>query len=289
MSTEVDLASAVGIPITLEQVVVGKHQINYAVAGRGEPLLLIHGANFGWGQWYPNLKALAEQFTVYALDLPGAGRSSRVDYATLDVEEDLLAVVENFIALKRWKRVSIVGASIGGWIAVKIALRHPEIVHKLVLVNSVGFADYMGTIDKMIGWYPLARFLTRTVLKPRRDNKNIEKFLRNIFFNKAQALQPEFVEYFYETMSSSHNLLFISRLTQLTKQLVVTHALPALPHQTLVVWGEQDRIMPLAKNARNFHLIPGATVRLIHEAGHLPSLEQPAVFNSLITEFLTTT
>jgi len=76
MTTEQTLANSLGIELAIKQIPIGAHKINYLVAGKGEPLLLIHGANFGWGVWYPNIPELAKHFTVYAIDLPGAGHSS---------------------------------------------------------------------------------------------------------------------------------------------------------------------------------------------------------------------
>jgi predicted nucleotidyltransferase len=64
--------------VKLEQVKIGEFVINYATAGKGLPIVLIHGGNIGWGQWYPNIPELARYFKVYALDLPGGGRRSRI-------------------------------------------------------------------------------------------------------------------------------------------------------------------------------------------------------------------
>ena len=77
MDTEKKLADSIDASIEIKQMDIGKHRINYAVAGQGPALLMIHGANFGWGMWYPNIPALAKHFTLYMIDLPGAGRSSR--------------------------------------------------------------------------------------------------------------------------------------------------------------------------------------------------------------------
>lgn len=284
MTTEQDLAAILGLPVALKQVRIGGHDINYAVAGSGPPLLLIHGANFGWGAWYPNIPSFARRFTVYAIDLPGAGRSSRIDYRTLDPERDLAGIVLGFLLEVIGRKASIIGCSVGGWLAMQAALREPEYVEKVIVENSVGFADYRSFGDKVIGYYPFARFLAGTILRP--GPKTSERFLRGIFYNKHLALRNEFIRYFCETMETSHNLLFISRLTALYRSFVMTPRLADIRQPLLIIWGEEDAIMPIKKNRHNFSLIPGAEVRVIPRAGHVPSLEEPDMFNAAALAFL---
>lgn len=280
------MADSIGVPIEIKETVIGAHTIRYVVAGKGEPLLLLHGANFGWGVWYPNIAEFAKYFTVYALDLPGAGRSSRVDYRTLDPEKDLWGVVERFVQERQFKKFSAIGCSVGGWLAMRLALRYPDRIQSLILENTVGFANYFNFSDKVIGFYPFAWLLTKTVLRPIRSNKRIEGFLRGIFYDKSLKLPPEFLEYFYETMATSHNLLFISRLAALNKKFVLKDKLPTIAAPVMIVWGVEDRIMPLAKNQENFSLLPKQKQVLVAGAGHVPSLEKPEQFNFEVLQFL---
>jgi pimeloyl-ACP methyl ester carboxylesterase len=286
MTTEQRLANSLGVDFAIKQIPIGNYQINYLVAGKGDPLLLIHGANFGWGVWYPNIPELSKHFTVYAIDLPGAGRSSRINYAKLDLQRDLVDVVEQFISANQLENAHLVGFSVGGWLTMKIALLHAERKNKLIIENSVGFTDYMGRSDKIIGIYPFAKLIAKTILIPKRKNKNIEKFLRGIFYNHDLVLKSEFIEYFYETMKSSHNLLFISRLTALTRQFSLTNELTRVKNEILIVWGTKDKIIPLHKNRAYFTLLSNSRIKIMKEAGHIPSLEKPQEFNKALLEFL---
>ncbi len=288
MTTEEALAGSLGIQYTISRVAIGRHEINYLRAGQGAPLVLLHGANFGWGVWYPNIPVLAKHFTVYAVDLPGAGRSSRVDYRTLDPALDLYDVVVQWMNRLGITGADVIGCSIGGWIAMKLALEHAEMVKRLVILNSVGLANYMGRGERMIGLYSLANIIAKTVLRPTRNNKNIERFLRGIFYNKNIELRPEFIEYFYETMATSHNLLFISRLTALEDTFLLENELPRISQPTAIIWGKNDHIIPLEKNQASFSRIPRVEISLIENAGHIPSLEQPAAFNEQTLAFLGT-
>jgi pimeloyl-ACP methyl ester carboxylesterase len=272
----------------LDKVEINGHLINYATAGSGEPLLLLHGGNIGWGQWYPNIPELAKHYRVYALDLPGAGRSSRIDFAKLDLNQDLVEVAEKFIALKGLRRSVVIGASAGGWIAAQLALRDPEIISKIVLVDAVGLSGHFSFTDRVLSFYRLMKFVSKTLLSPERENRRVEAFLRGAFFSAAHPLRQEFIEYFYETMRDSHNLLFISRLAQhvVKGDLALMPELPKIKSEALIVWGEQDRLMPLEKCQPNFSLLSRAKVSVIKNAGHMPSLEKPEEFNSAVIAFL---
>ncbi len=285
MTSEDKLLALINFPITIKQIPIDGYNINYAVAGSGEPLLLIHGGNIGWGAWYPNIAELSQHFAVYAIDLPGAGRSTRLNYRTLDPEKDFLHVVENFIKTLGLKNLNLIGCSIGGWIALQLALRHSELIHRIVVEDSVGFANHAGISDKLISFYPLALLLSKTVINPQKRG-NVEKFLEQIFYNKNLVLPKEFVDYFWDTMKNSHNLLLISRLNSLHKKLNLEKQLPNILNKTLIVWGEEDEIMPLQKNIQNFNLIPQVQTSLIKQVGHMPSLEQPEKFNKIVKDFL---
>ncbi len=285
MNSEQKLIEFIGIPISIKKIAINGHTINYSVSGDGPPLLLIHGANFGWGVWYPNIASLSKNFTVYAIDLPGAGRSTRIDYSRLNPEEDFLIVTEDFIKALGLKNFHIIGFSMGSWVCLQLALKHPEWVDKIIVESAVGFSDYSVASDKIIAFFPLAKLISKIFINPKSRTK-VEKFLRGIFYYKTIKLPEEFINYFWETMKTSHNLLFISRLTALHKTLNLENSLYRIKNKTLIIWGEDDKIIPLQKNSHNFKLIPSSEVRLLKNVGHVPSLENPQEFNSVVNKFL---
>lgn len=287
--TERRLAQVTGTIVNFNVVPLGKYLINYVSAGQGQPLLLIHGGNIGWGQWYPNIKSLAKNFKVYALDLPGAGRSSRVDFGNIDLERDMVDTTEAFIKYINVKKIHLVGSSNGGWVTLKLAQRKLSMIDKLVLVDSLGFTEFMGVPDRILGIYPLAKFLSQTALKPVRTNKNIEKFLRNVFYNQNLDLAPQFIDYFYKTMETAHNLLFISRLSSffgVRPEFIMKHQLPKIKNHSLIIWGEYDKLMPVKYNQPQWRLLPNSRFEVIKNAGHIPSIEKSGEFNKLLVKFL---
>src|SRR3989338_8088252 len=114
LDTEQKLIAHIGIPIAIERVSVLGHEINYAVCGSGKPLLLIHGANIGWGEWYANIAELVKHYRVFALDLPGSGNSSKIDFLSFDAEKDFVEVVERFMIDLNLTGAALVGHSVGG-------------------------------------------------------------------------------------------------------------------------------------------------------------------------------
>lgn len=286
---ETMLAKSMGISFKIDQLKVGKFTINYLEAGQGKPLLLLHGGNIGWGQWYPNIPELAKYFKVYAVDLVGGGRSSKIDFADLDFQKDLVDPILGFISQKKLRSLNILGSSIGGWIATKLLLEIPQKISNVIIADGVGFNESMRVADRIIGIYPLAKLLSKTALNPKRSNKNIEGFLRSVFFKSNISLKQEFIDYFYDTMLISHNLLFISRLSSpsgFRKELVLKSHLPKLSKKVLVIWGEGDKLMPFENCEENLKLIRDIQIKKIKEAGHIPSIEKSTEFNKLVIDFL---
>lgn len=287
--TEKSLTKIIKTPITLHTLSVRNHSIRYATAGSGKPLILLHGGNIGWAQWYPNIAAFAKYFHVYAFDLPGGGRSSRIDFQSMDLTHDLVDVIDGAIQKLNLTKPHIIGSSIGGWIAMKLALKRGNGIGKLILADAIGFTTKLSPMERMVGIPAFARFMASTMLKPVRSNKNLEMFMRSVFFDVNFPFPQEFIEYYYETMKTSHNLLFISRLSGITgvpKELSVVRELPNLTNETLIIWGKNDKLMKIEDVKSAFQYIPNGHVHIIKGAGHIVTIEKSEEFNTIALEFL---
>ncbi len=268
---------------------VGKYDINYVTAGQGKPVLLIHGANIGWPQWHLNIDALAQHFKIYALDLPGAGGSSKVTFSKTDFEADYLNVVDLFVKKLGLKKLDVVGSSFGGWVAMRMAIEHKPYLNKLVVTNPIGFTKHMPIKFRPVSLKPFAVMLTKTALKPSRSNKNLEKFMRDVFYNKNLLLAPEFIDYFYELSKESHNLLFISRLAHysgMRQELYLGNDLGKVAVPSLIIWGKQDPLMPFHTVKPEFKKFKDANIEILENVGHMPPVEAAPRFNKLVTKFL---
>ena len=263
--------------------------ISYITAGSGENVLLLHGANIGWGQWYPNIAELAQYFKVYALDLPGSGASTKINFRTSHLENDFLKTVDEFIKVQRIHHVHIIGHSFGGWIALKLALKEKKYINKIVLVNSLGFSDYLPLKNRLLSIYIIAKIFSYTIMSP--SKKNMQKFLKGVLHN-VSALKNEFIDYFYENVkepSTAHPFLFINRISglfKMKKELLLINELAKIHTPVLIVTGNKDPLLPLVKNYENFKLIPNAQIEIFLDTGHVPSIEESRKFNDLVIKFL---
>ncbi len=249
-------------------------------------MLLLHGANIGWAQWYQNIAELAKHFTVYALDMPGAGSSTKVNFAHINFA-DYVKTVDAFITANKLTTIDIVGSSFGGWVALKLAIENKPYINKVVLTNPLGFTSYMPRQFRPIAFTPLAKVVSKTVLRPSRNNKMLEKFMRDVFYDKNQPLSAEFVDYFYELSKTSHNLLFISRLSRgIRSELFLKDELSKIKKPVLVIWGQEDPLMPFPTVEESIKLVPGVTLKLLPKTGHMPPVESPELFNKLTIDFL---
>lgn len=288
MDAQEKLIRSIKAKVKLNSVKIGKYLISYAEVGRGKPIILIHGANIGWGQWYPNIAQLAKHFKVYAIDLPGSGASSKFDIRNSGIE-DLVETVEKFITSLKLKKVKIVGHSFGGLIVLKLALKKDSFVDKIILVNPMGFTSNIPLNQKLLSLDFIAKLLSKTVMRPNRNN--IKKFLEDALIDISN-IKDEFVDYYHQAIKegrATHPFLFINSLTEnfkVKKDLVVVSDLNAIKQPAMIILGDKDSITQPTKNLDTYKLIKGAKIHVLSNTGHVPSLERIDKFNSLAINFL---
>jgi pimeloyl-ACP methyl ester carboxylesterase len=239
--------------------------------GTGPSLLLLHGS-YGWWGWEPVLDRLAQQFTVVAPSHPGFGASSR--NSSVDTVDDLAYYYLDLIEESGLMPARIVGFGMGGWIGAEIAVRCPHAVERLVLVSSVGIkiSDretrdigdpfiLMGEEHQAMLWRDPA---SHQVPLPAPDLPEdlLERMLRNAESAMLYGWKPYM-----------HNPKLRQRL----------HRIRA---RTLVVWGDDDRIVSTAYGRAFAESIPGARFISIANAGHYPYREQLDAFARPVVEFL---
>lgn len=293
MTKEQQLMQTIGVDIRLAQVTVDGYTLNYALAGRGPAVIFLHGANIGWGQWYKTIAACAQSFTVIALDLPGAGGSTKVNYRKTDMLSETVSAVLQFIHILQSQLsvadVALVGHSFGGWVALQIAQQHPEAVRCCVASNSIGFSPKMSWHQRLLGLYPVAWALSKTVLKP--GPENVHTFLLGACHNQS-VLEDIFFEYAHESMHRnqlSHPFLFIHSLLsglQLRKELLFQPGTLDAVKAACIIFGELDPIVSYRSHeSRCRALLPKASI-ITYNTGHVPMLEASKEFNADLVSFL---
>jgi triacylglycerol lipase len=257
------------LPVLKTATIFGR-AIRYYDIGEGPPLVLIHGIGGDADQWAFVFGALSAANRVIAFDLLGFGRSDKpaIDYRV----EGYVEFLDRLLRAIGIHRSAVLGHSFGGWIAAEFALRFPECVEKLVLVDAAG-------IDAGAAEIPIDLNVSS-----RRAMREAFEFM---FHDQAFA-SDALVDLAYALhLERGDGYAIRSALATLADPREKLDArLSELRVPTLLVWGERDALTPVAM-AREFHRrIAGSRLELIPECGHLPPLEKAAEFARAVTRFL---
>ena len=265
---------AVGKAQTSKEVLVFGQKIQYVEAGTGPTVILLHGLGGSSVAWSFNIGPLAEKFHVVVPDQIGFGKSDKplVNYRIRTYVDFL----DQFCKQLKIERATLVGNSMGGWIAAMFTASFPDRVEKLVLVDAAGYT-------------PPKDFDMRTLfgLNPT-TREGMKILVSKVFYNKAfqsdaaidQAITVRLAAgdgYTIKTITES-----IIRGEDFLDDVVKTIKRP-----TLIVWGRQDGLVALADGERFNKDIAGSKMVVIEQCGHVPNAEKPGEFNAALLKFLT--
>lgn len=254
--------------------------IHYVEAGRGEDVVLIHGWNGSTFSFRYTIPELAQRYRVIAIDLMGYGYSARMrdaDYS-LTGQSEIVAQAMDRLGVTN---AAVIGHSMGGAVATRLALRHPDWVRKLVLVDSVNVTEMrqatrFGKLLRVV--MPLGAPL---LLHPYRSRRRI--FLTAV--HDPAYLTPEIEEGYFRPMHMKGHLRSMGQ--QLTSRQDDELLSPGdITQPTLILWGEHDAWLRPELGERLNALIPDSRLTLVPSAGHLPLEEQPDFCNREIMRFL---
>ncbi|MCH8948778.1 MAG: alpha/beta hydrolase [Chloroflexi bacterium] len=254
--------------------------IHYVEAGRGLPVVLVHGWNGSTFSFRYVISELARQYRVIAIDLLGFGYSARPangDYS-LSAQAKLVSVVLDRLDVEH---ATLLGHSMGGAVAMRVAVGNPDQVERLVLADSVTVSQVRRAVR--FSWLfrllmPLAAPFTM----------HRERFRRRVF--RSAVHDPAFLT--PEMLAGHYRPLHMrGHLQSLAKQLIDRGRddlwLPdRIGQPTLILWGEHDRWIPLAAGEAMAEQIPDARLVVVPSAGHMPLEEQPEFCNRELLKFL---
>lgn len=263
---------------------VGNIDTHQVVAGEGPPLLLLHGLGASVITWRDNIGPLSRAFRVYALDLPGHGDSDKpdIDYSADTVVQFLLGFVESLGI----ERPRMIGNSIGGALALITALRYPDLVDGLVLVDSGGLGREVPLYVRLVSVPGLGELLESSKVGGTRF------MLYNVFHDRSFVTQdlldelyrcrqmPGAKEAVVRAVRNTVNLMGVRT------QYVLVDALKSLDLPLMLVWGAEDRILPVSHAYRAAEAAPHARLEVYDGCGHWPHMERAADFNRAVVEFL---
>jgi pimeloyl-ACP methyl ester carboxylesterase len=247
--------------------------IRYYDVGSGSPLVLLHGVGGDADDWAFCLDALASSHRVVALDLLGFGRSAKppIDYTISGYVE----MLGRFLRTFGLERVALVGHSLGGWIAAAFALASPQACDKLVLVDSAGVWGEMTALPVDLHVSTLAHM------------REIFQFL---FYDKRLATDG-LIELAYSQhleRGDGYTIRSILENTRDGRERLddEDERISALTVPTLIVWGENDAMIPLPIGQRMHELVRDSKLEVIPQCGHMPNLEKPSELVRHVLEFM---
>jgi pimeloyl-ACP methyl ester carboxylesterase len=247
-------------------------QVHYRDRGEGSAVLLLHGSNASLHTWEPWVAGLRDGHRVVTVDFPGHGLTGpRPDDRRGYTVRELVDFVDDFADAVDLDRFTVGGNSLGGWVAWQYAVRHPDRVERLVLVDAGGYPmETPGALGFRILMTPGLRDLTRWV-SPRAA---FEASLRDSYGDPSR-ITPQLIDRYYELNLREGNRA--ATITRFSTPFSYDEAasIPSIRVPTLVLWGGEDHVLPPAFAERFGREIPGATVRVYPGLGHVPMEEAP--------------
>lgn len=258
---------------------------HYLEAGAGRPLLLFHGLGASVATWRDNIVPLSQEFRVIAVDLPGHGDSDKPD---IDYSPDtIVRFIGDFAQALDLERPAIIGNSVGGALGLMTALRYPELVSGLVLVDSASLGREVSAYIRLVSIPWLGQFLesskvggTRFMLyKVFHDPRFVTEELLMELYRSRQM--PGAKEAVVRAIQNAVNLFGIR------SKFVLLSELGRLKAPFMVVWGAQDQIFPVSHAYRVSAVSPDTPIEVFDQCGHWPHMEKAEEFNSAVLKFLT--
>ena len=266
--------------------------VTFHMMGDGPPLLLVHGITSSSRTWKSVMPRLSEKYTVIAPDLLGHGRSAKPqgDYslgAYASGMRDLLVSLDV-------PRVTVVGHSLGGGIAMQFAYQFPEMISRLVLVDSGGIGREVNPVLKAAA-LPGAEFVLPLLFTPTLHDAGLRMrgFLAGLGLRGSADIEGV-AEGFASLTEADARRAFVHTVRSVidptgqrvsaADRLYLTADIPSL-----IVWGENDRIIPVEHAALAHELMPGSRLELFPGAGHFPFNDDPERFVRVLDDFVSTT
>lgn len=249
--------------------------------GAGPPLLLLHGLGALGRFWEPLAPFLAPQARLLAPDLPGHGESAPLPSPTLPEGVRWLVRLLDALGLDR---VSLVGHSLGGTLALALALRCPERVLRLVLIAPPGLGPAVGWPLRLLALPRVGPFLYALL------GRWPSLALRGLVHDPRTVPRDLLDRLARQRRRRGGQVLRLLRQgvgpRGLHSPLLPEEPLRRLPHPVLLVWGAEDRTVPLENGLRGLALLPRSRLAVLPACGHWPPVERPEAVAFLVDRFL---
>ena len=268
---------------------IGPIKTRYWAEGSGEhAVILLHGWYCFVEYWLPSFAVLAQQHRVYALDLPGHGQTDKPSSFSYHAP-DFARFIREFMTALNIKRASLMGHSFGGAVLLHFALQFPDVVDRLILVDSAGLGKAFPFLLRLSSAPMLGDILSN---RPTRATMTLGQRLQVVnpaFLTKEwldivyrMAIRPGQARSLLRTLRGMCNVF--GQHQRFVEPII--SGLRSIQHPTQIIWGRQDHIVPATHAQVAAQGIPHARLHIFEQCGHRPMLEQTQSFNKTVLEFL---
>lgn len=256
----------------------------------GRPLLLLHGSGpgvTGWRNYRGNLGLFAQHFRCLVLELPGFGVSDPTDQHPMVAA---LPAVETFLDGLGLDQVDVIGNSMGGIVATRFAIAHPERIRRMVTIGGMGRAIFSPSPGEGIN------LLMEFTENPTRER--LVEWLNSMVHDRSLVTEELIEERWAHatepsTLASARKMYSRAAIEGMGKAAAASTEAPywAMLHKvqarTLITWGRDDRVSPMDMALLPMRTIPDAELHVFPDCGHWAMIEQKAAWESAVLAFLT--
>lgn len=263
--------------------------VHYRVEGLAQdslPLVLLHGTGASLHTWDGWVNALKTERKIIRLDLPAYGLTG--PNPTSDYSQEFYAsFINDFLTKLGVKQCIIAGNSLGGSIAWNFAVKYPEKVSKMILVDAGGYAIKSKSVPiafQVAGW-PLIKNLFKYVT-PR---SIVQKSIENVYADKSKVSEVLVDRYFELSLREGNRQAFIDRMSEFRNKGIInvkTAQIKDLSMPTLIIWGDKDLLIPLEVGEKFHADLPNDTLVVFKNLGHTPMEEDATKTVAAVKDFL---
>jgi pimeloyl-ACP methyl ester carboxylesterase len=269
-------------------VTVAGKPVNVIDMGKGPAIVFVHGLSGSWPNWLEQLPSFAQDHRVIAMDLPGFGHSP-MPRERITISE-YARILDSLLETLGVSAATLVGNSMGGFVSAELAIAFPQRVERLVLVSAAGISTYRHRDVERIEPYlrrlaPIVAVYTGWTAA-RSDWVSRRRGLRNLTLGMI-ARHPGRLPapLAAEQLRGAGKPGFMQAL-RANIDYPVRERLPEIACPTLIVWGAEDKVIPVADASVFEELIPNSRKVIFQDTGHVAMLERPASFNRLLADFM---
>jgi pimeloyl-ACP methyl ester carboxylesterase len=259
----------------VSSIVTDQGIVHYEAYGRGQPVILLHGWLGSWGYWLNTMEALTGQYRCYALDFWGFGESGK-RHSSYRLA-DFVGLVDQFMDRLGIETAPVVGHSMGGTVAISLALAKPNRVQRAIVVGSPVVGNSLNIFLRLAGKPWIAAMVWQT---PRLLQLGIKLFAPFIvkdwqawYQMITRDLSRTTLEAFFLSINSLHK-------TDLRPHL------PAMLTPVMGIYGAGDNVVAPSQAKIISRTVPVSRVKIMAGSGHFPMLDEPEAFNNQLAEFL---